>query len=76
MGAWTLEEAKQHLAAWLEADIALATGQSYQMGEIKLTRADIATVKDRINFWRREVAALEKGRGSGPRVYRVIPRDR
>jgi len=75
MATWTLEEAQQHLDAWLAADLALATSQSYKMGDITLTRADLPTVKDRINFWRREVAALQAGKGSGPRVYRVIPRD-
>jgi hypothetical protein len=75
MATWTLEEAQKHLDAWLAAELALATSQSYKMGDVTLTRADLATVKDRIDFWRREVAALTAGKGSGPRVYRAIPRD-
>lgn len=75
MPAWTLKEAKQHLAAWLEADAALATSQSYRIGTRNITRANAAEVKERIAFWRKEVARLESGRRGGARVMRVVPRD-
>ncbi len=75
MPAWTLAEAKTHLADWLEADAATATSQSYKVGTRTLTRADAGHIAERINFWRREVERLESGRKSGARVLRGVPRD-
>jgi hypothetical protein len=75
MAEWTLTVAQAHLDAWLAADLALATSQSYQMGDTKLTRADLPAISKQITFWRKEVANLTAGRKSGPRVMRVVPRD-
>jgi hypothetical protein len=74
MPSWTLAVAREHLAAWLEADAAVATGQSYTIGSRTLTRADAARIAERIAFWRRQVEQLESGR-SGVRVVRAVPRD-
>jgi hypothetical protein len=74
MPAWTLDEAKQHLKAWLDADIAVATSQEYRMDGRTLTRANAKEITDKVNFWRREVARLENG-GSNMRILRAIPRD-
>ena len=73
MAEWTIYEAKEHLLAWLDADLALATGKEYTIGNRLLTRANVQEVKDRINFWRNEVARLENK--PRRRAYRVIPRD-
>lgn len=77
MGAWTLEVAKKHLNAWLEAEIAVSTGQSYQIGSRQLQRANLGQIKEQIKFWQNEVEKLErksKRRGIN-RVIGVIPRD-
>lgn len=73
MADWTIYEAKEHLQAWLDADLALATGKEYRIGSRSLTRANVQEVKERINFWRNEVAHLENR--PRRRAYRVIPRD-
>lgn len=75
MPIWTLADAQAALAAWLAADLALASGQSATVGQVTLTRADAATVAKSIAFWRSEVERLEAGRGPGVRVVRVTPRD-
>lgn len=75
MASWTLEQAKQHLQVWLDADIALATGKEYRLGSRTLTRADAAEIAERIRYWSREVSRLEAGRRGGARVIRVVPRD-
>ncbi len=77
LSAWTLETAKKHLEAWLKAELAVSTGQSYKIGSRQLTRADLAEIRKQIMFWQKEVAKLEaKARGKGPRrVIRVVPRD-
>ena len=75
MTSWTLEVAKTHLNAYLEADLALATGKSYKIGSRNLTRLDAAEVKERIQFWSNEVDRLENGRPKGIRAYRTVVRD-
>lgn len=69
----TLERAKQHLQAWLDAELAVSTGQSYRMGTRELRRANLSEISKQIAFWRNEVAKLQYKGGS--RVRRVIPRD-
>jgi hypothetical protein len=72
---WTLEEAKTHLRSWLDAELAVSTGQRYRIGTRELTRANLSEIKERIRFWSNEVTRLEKGRKAGARVLRVVPRD-
>jgi uncharacterized small protein (DUF1192 family) len=73
--SWTLEQAKTHLQAFLEAEIAVATGQSYRIGSRSLTRANLSEIKERINFWKNEVERLESGRPKGIKQMRVVIRD-
>lgn len=75
MVAWTLETAKKHLDAWLSAELAITTGQSYWIGTRKLERANLSEVKNQIRFWRAEVEKLSSGRKGRNRVIGVIPRD-
>lgn len=77
MAAWTLEQAKKHLEAWMEAEIAVTTGQSYTLRSRQLTRANLSDINKQIQFWANEVNKLEaqsKRRGTNC-VYRVVPRD-
>lgn len=73
--SWTLEQAREHLNAWLQAELAVSTGQRYRIGTRELTRADLSEIRERINYWSNEVARLERGRARGARVLRVVPRD-
>ena len=73
--SWTIDEAKEYLNLWLDAEKAVATGQSYKIGSRSLTRANLSDIAARIKFWRNEVDKLESGRGSGSRVMRAVPRD-
>ncbi len=71
----TIEEAKINLNMWLEAEKAVATGQSYKCGTHSLTRADLGDITDRISYWLDVIDDLENG-GDGrrrPRVFRVVP---
>ena len=73
MATWTLETAKAHLQAWLDAELAISTGQSYRIGSRQLERANLAEVRKQIAFWSNEVAKLESKKSR--RVMRVVPRD-
>ena len=72
--SWTLQEAKDMLATWIEAEKAVATGQSYKIGARSVQRADISQIRKQIQFWRNETEKLESHR-KGARVMRAIPRD-
>ncbi|MCB2199667.1 hypothetical protein KQI63_09695 [bacterium] len=68
-----LAEAKLMRATWKAALISIAqTGQSYQVGERRMTRADLPEVERQFNKWDKLVSRLD---GTAPRAKRVIPRD-
>lgn len=77
MGLYTAEQAREHLNAWLAADLALATSKEYRMGTRMLTRTNAAEVKERIAFWAREVTSIGTGTSNARRKKsrRVIPID-
>ncbi|WP_421663630.1 DUF6148 family protein [Lysinibacillus telephonicus] len=73
----TLESAKQHLQAWLDAELACSTGQSYSIGSRSLTRANLSEIRQQINYWDNKVKELEilAQKGRIKRTKRFIPRD-
>lgn len=77
MAGITKQVAQEHLDVWLEAEAAIATGQSYQIGSRTLTRANLDEVRKTITFWNNKVVAAEnaeggKGRNRG---YHIVVRD-
>ena len=70
-----LQEARENLRLWMNAEKAVATGQSYKIGTRSLTRASLSDIVSRINYWRGEIERLENGRPRGMRVMRAVPRD-
>lgn len=72
--SWNLETAQKHLDAWLAAELAVSTGQSYSIGGRSLTRASLSEIRQQIQFWRKEVDKLKQG-NRGARVLRIVPRD-
>ena len=72
--ATELAEAREDLKLWKDALRALASYQDYQIGNTRVTRADLSMVKDMVLYYRNEVARLERG-GRGMRVQRIIPMD-
>ena len=65
----TLEIAEKHLDAWLEAELAVTTNQSYTIGSRTLTRANLSEIRKQNVL---QNAANRKGRN---RTYRIVPRD-
>lgn len=73
----TVERAQKHLEAWLDAELAVTTGQSYSIGSRSLTRANLAEIRKQIDYWRNrldEAKITERG-GKIKRARRFIPRD-
>lgn len=71
----TVEIAREKLNTWLEAEEALATSQSYTMGTMSLTRADLKQVRENITYWNDMVTKLERAGKGRNRIYRGIPMD-
>ena len=77
MAGITLETAKRHLDAWLEAELAVTNAQSYTIGSRIMTKADLEEIRKTIDYWNNKVVELEnvKKNGGRNRAYRVVPRD-
>ncbi|MCK9570077.1 DUF6148 family protein [Candidatus Pacearchaeota archaeon] len=72
MAGITLEQAETQLAAWLAADTAVASGQSYTIAGRSLTRAHAAEIRTNIDYWDNKVQKLSSGR-TGMSVRGVTP---
>jgi hypothetical protein len=64
MAGITVAQAQAQLDAWLAASIAVASNQSYSIGDRTLTRANAASIENMITYWQRQVDRLTpKARG-------------
>lgn len=73
MAGLTLALAQTNLDLWLAADAALASSQSYKIGDRELRRTDAGEVTRKIEYWSQKVALLSNaaaGRGRA-RTIRV-----
>lgn len=77
MAVFSKELCKQKLNTWLEAEEAVATGQSYQIGNRMLTRADLKQIREQMEYWAGKLAQAEAEEKSGGRnrAYRAVIRD-
>lgn len=73
-GGYTPEFIQSRLQMWLDAEAAVATGQSYKIGSRELKRADLSMIRDQIEWWERKLAE-STGKGGARRAFRVVPRD-
>lgn len=71
------ERALKHYDLWLEAEIAVASSQSYTIGSRSLTRADLSDIRKQQEYWRKELDKLETidKYGGRNRTYIAVPRD-
>ena len=65
--------AEKRLERYLNAEQAILSGQSYEMGDRKLTRANLKDVVNTINSLKKEIAALETRLNGRARVRIVRP---
>ena len=73
----TLDTAQKHLDQWLEAELAVTSNQSYQIGNRNLTRANLQDIRKEIEYWDAKVKelAMKENGGGRTRIYTVVPRD-
>ena len=69
--AITLTQSQTQLDAWLAADTAVASRQSYTVNGRSVTRADAAEITQKIEYWAAKVDMLNGTRRRG--VARVTP---
>lgn len=70
MAGITLAQAEAQLSSWLSASTAVASGQSYTIGDRSLTRANAREIQEMIQFWETKVQNLTRG---GIKVYGATP---
>lgn len=77
MAVFSKELCKKKLETWLAAEEAVATGQSYQIGNRMLTRADLKQVREQMEYWAGKLAQAEaeEKNGGRNRGYRAVIRD-
>lgn len=75
MAGITLAQAKQQLEAWLQASMKVSAGQSYEIGNRKMTRANLADIQKQIDYWDGKVKELTRAASgrSGLRVRYGTP---
>lgn len=72
-GFFKREFVEERLTMWLDAEAAIATGQSYKIGSRELKRADLREIRKQIEFWEDKLNQVE---GTGwSRTWRAVPRD-
>ncbi len=74
MAGITLAQAEAQLSAYLAAETAVLTGQSYKIGERELTRADLEDIQAGIKIWNQRAKELATSPANGGRGRSVIPR--
>lgn len=72
MAVFSKELCKKRMQMWLDAEEAVASGQSYQIGTRMLTRADLKQIREQMEYWAGKLAEAEEGRN---RAYRFVIRD-
>ncbi len=77
MAVFSKKLCKSKLQTWLDAEEAVATGQSYQIGTRMLTRADLKQIREQMEYWAGKLAEAEAEEkyGGRNRVFRFVPRD-
>lgn len=77
MAVFSKKLCEKKVKMWSEAEDAITTGQSYQIGTRMLTRANLKDVQEALERWAGRLAAAEAEERSGGRIqaYRFVPRD-
>ena len=74
MAVFSKKLCQTKLQTWLDAEEAVATGQSYQIGTRMLTRADLKQIREQMEYWAGKLAEAEAEEQHGGR-NRAYPRD-
>jgi len=70
--AWTLSEARAKLDEWKLAETKVAEGQAYAIAGRAMTRANLAEIRQTIQFYSNLIDKLERP-GGGIRIRTGVP---
>ena len=68
MSLFTAAELTTQIETWKAALLAVASSQSYTIGDRQLTRANLAEIKDMLSFLENELNTLTLGTSSRMRI--------
>ena len=72
MAGITLAQAEAQLAAYLAAETAVLSGQSYEIAGRRLTRADLAAIQEGIKVWSARVDTLSASSSGIGRTRTIV----
>ena len=72
MAGITLAQAEAQLAAYLAAETAVLSGQSYEIAGRRLTRADLTAIQEGIKLWSARVDTLSASSGGTGRTRTIV----
>lgn len=70
-----LQKLRNRLKLYYEAEEKILNGQSYTIGDLTLTRADLGKVTSKIEELEVKISVLEKRGTTKRKVARIIPTD-
>ncbi len=73
MAGITLVQAEEQLAVWMAASTAVASKQSYRIGERMLTLTDAGEIRENIKFWNGMVGTLDASAAGRGRLRTIVP---
>lgn len=71
---FTIEECKEMIALYIEAEKAVLTGKRYRIGTRELERVDLDEIVENRAKWENRLKALQNG-GKTRIIRRVVPTD-
>lgn len=74
MAGITLTQAETQLAAYVAAETKVLQGQAYEISGRRLTRANLAEIRDGMDYWDRKVKELTGSSGGRGRAATLAPR--
>jgi hypothetical protein len=74
MAGITLTQAETQLASYISAETKVLQGQAYEISGRRLTRANLAEIRDGMDFWDRKVKELTNSAISIGRSRTIAPR--
>lgn len=72
MAGITLTQAQTQLDAYLAAETAVLTGQSYEIAGRKLTRADLDSIQQGIKLWNNRLITLTNQASGRSRARTIV----
>lgn len=73
MAGITLAQAETQLAAYLAAETAVLSGQSYELAGRRLTRANLADIRAGLDHWDKKVKELTQSAAGTSRARAFAP---